>query len=236
LPSRPVPGSTEPGKFGRLFAEARPALLAGTHQLQFAPADNGPRWGISAVLRPDPRAARAIEQIAVTAAGVVGDGHWIAGAAASSHLTLRGGLERYRTSVPVGDPLVARYAAALRTAAGGIGPIRFAVTGLTLTPTSVMACAIPADAAADDLAAAFGAALTADGLQQAGSTPDIWYLNLVYFTGPVRDAADLIDWVAARRAAAVTDVLVTDIQITRWRYTGAGMRPVVLASVTPPPA
>jgi hypothetical protein len=129
LPSRPVPGTTEPGKFGRLFAEARPALLAGTHQLQFAPADNGPRWGISAVLRPDPRAARAIEQIAVTAAGVVGDGHWVAGAAASSHLTLRGGLERYRTSVPVGDPLVARYAAALRTAAGGIGPIRFAVTG-----------------------------------------------------------------------------------------------------------
>lgn len=84
MPSRPVPGTTEPGKFGRLFAEARLALLAGTHQLQSAPADNGPRWGISAVLRPDPRAARAIEQIAVTAAGVVGDGHWMAGAAASS--------------------------------------------------------------------------------------------------------------------------------------------------------
>jgi hypothetical protein len=56
----------------------------------------------------------------------------------------------------------------------------------------------------------------------------------VYFTGPVRDAADLIDWVAARRAAALADVLVTDIQIARWRYTGAGMLPVLLASATPP--
>jgi hypothetical protein len=34
-----------------------------------------------------------------------------------------------------------------------------------------------------------------------------------------------------RRAMAVTDVLVTDLQIARWRYTGSGMRPVVLASV-----
>ena len=236
MPSRPVPGTTGPGKFDRLFAEARLALLTGTHQVQSAPADNGPRWGISAVLRPDPLAARAIEQIAMTAASVVGANHWMAGAAASSHLTLRGGLERYRTSVPAGDPLVARYAAALQTAAGGTGPIRFAVTGLTLTPTSVMACAIPADAAADDLAAAFYAALSADGLQAAGYTPDIWYFNLVYFTGPVRDAADLIDWVAARRAAALADVLVTDLQIARWRYTGTGMRPVVLASATPPPA
>jgi hypothetical protein len=222
-------------RFDRLFADGQQALLAGTQQLQSAPVDNGPRWGIGAVLRPDPVAALAIEQIAVAAAAVVGRKHWMAGAASSSHLSLRAGLERYRTSVPVGDPLVARYAAALHAAARGIGPLRFAVTGLTLTPMSVMACAIPADTAADDLASAFGAALSAGGWQATGRTPDIWYFNLVYFTGPVRDAEDLIDWVAARRKTWVADVLVTDIQITRWRHTASGMLPVVLASAAPRP-
>lgn len=222
-----------PAKFDRLFAEARRALLSGTHQLQSAPADGGHRWGISAVLRPDPEAASVVERVALTAAAVVGEHHWLAGAVPRSHLTLRSDLEHYRATVPAGDPLVARYAAALRVAARGIGPIRFAVTGLTLTPTSVMACAIPADGAAGALASAFRAALQARGCDR-GRPPDIWYLNLVYFTGPVRDAQGLIDWVGARREMAVTDLLVTDLQIARWSYTGNGMRPVVLASVAPP--
>jgi hypothetical protein len=66
LPSVPAPRTTEPGKFGRLFADGRRAPLAGTH------------------------------------------------------LTLRAGLERYRSLVPVGDPLVARYAAARRSAASAL--------------------------------------------------------------------------------------------------------------------
>jgi hypothetical protein len=92
------------------------------------------------------------------------------------------------------------------------------------------ACAIPADAAAGNLAEAFRATLAAGGLPAAGATPAIWYLNLVYYTGPVRDAGALIDWVTARRHAMVTDILVTDIQIMRWRHTSTGMVPVILAS------
>jgi predicted RecB family endonuclease len=127
---------------------------------------------------------------------------------------------------------VARYAAALRAAVRGIGPIRFTITGLTLTPISVMARARPAGPAADDLADAFGAALGPDGRYR--DRPDIWYVNLAYFTGPVRDPQGLIDWIAARRERKVTDVLVTDIQIVRWCYTSTGMMPVVLASATRP--
>jgi hypothetical protein len=220
-------------RFDQLFAAGREALLAGTHQIESAPAENGPRWGIGAALRPDPRAAHVIEAIAEAAAAVAGGG-WLAGAARSSHLTFRAGLERYRAHVPGNDPLVARYAAALHQAARGSGTIRFAVTGLTLTPVSVMACAVPADAAADNLAEAFRATLAAGGLPAAGATPAIWYLNLVYYTGPVRDAGTLIDWVAARRHAMVTDILVTDIQIMRWRHTSTGMVPVILASAKPP--
>jgi hypothetical protein len=228
-------------KFDQLFAAGRQALLSGTHLVESAPVDGRPRWGIGAALRPDRRAAQAVEQVAVAAAAVVGEHHWLAGGVSSSHLTLRAGLERYRASVPAGDARVARYAAALRTAAASVGPVRFAVTGLTLTPISVMACAFPADTAADDLAAAFEMALRpecprgdgrrGDGRDQAGSPPEIWYLNLVYFTGPVRDAEELVGWVAARRATEIADALITDMQITRWQHTAAGMRPVVLASV-----
>jgi hypothetical protein len=179
---------TRPAKFDRLFAEAQAALVGGAHRAESVPVDGSPRWGIGAALRPDPAAAQVIEQIAVATATKVGDHRWIAGGVPSSHLTLRAGLERYRTNVPADDPLVTRYAAALRSAVSKARPIRFSVTGLTLTPVSVMASAIPAGTVADELAVAFGAALSAEGLPGAGSTPDIWYINLVYFTGPVRNA------------------------------------------------
>jgi hypothetical protein len=51
----------------------------------------------------------------------------------------------------------------------------------------VMACAAPADAAPDNLAQDLTAAFSAEGCGRAGRAPDIWYFNLVYFTGPVRD-------------------------------------------------
>jgi len=219
-------------KFGRLFAEGRGALLGGTHQVQSAPEDGDPRWGVSAILRPDPDAARAVERAALEAAAIAGPGHWLPGAVATSHLTVRGRLEPYRAVIPAGDPLVARYAAALGKAAGsGPPPIRFTLTGLTLTPISVMACATPAGPAADDLANAFAARLADAGLPDVGRDADIWYVNLVYFTGPVRNPGALVDWVAARRATPITDLRVTDIQLTRWRYEGNGMVPVPVISI-----
>jgi len=184
---------------------------------------------MGAVLRPDSQAALPIEQVARAAAAVVGANHWLAGAARSSHLTLRRRLEPCRRQVLPADPLVVRYAAALRSAAEATGPVRFTLTGLILTPISVMAAAVPADAAADDLAAAFGIALHAGGCRDAGAMPGLWYVNLAYFTGPVRDAEELIGWVEARRVMHVADVRVAGLQIVRWQYTATGMVPIVLA-------
>jgi hypothetical protein len=183
-------------------------------------------------MRPDPPAAQAIEQVARAAATVVGANHWLAGAARSSHLSLRRHLEQRRRPVPAGDRLVSRYAAALRTAAKSAGPVQFTITGLVLTPVSVMACAMPADAAADDLAATFDAALHAEGCDEAGSTPALWYVNLAYFTGPVRAPDDLAAWTEARRQMTVTEVRVTEVQVARWQHTTTGMMPVVLASAS----
>jgi hypothetical protein len=216
--------------FDRLFAEGRQALRTGTYRMESTPADGGPRWAVGAVLRPDSRAAQAIEQLAEAAAGVVGANHWLAGAARSSHLSLRRHLEPCRRPVSPADPLVIRYAAALRSAAKATGPARFSLIGLILTPISVMAAAVPADTAADDLAAAFDMALHAQGRRDAGSMPGLWYVNLAYFTGPVRDAEELIGWVEARRMMRVADVRVTGLQIVRWQRTSTGMVPIALAS------
>jgi hypothetical protein len=224
----------EDGKFGRLFAEGRAALLGGTHQVQSAPADGDPRWGISAILRPDPDAAETIERVALAAAAMVGPDHWLPGTAARSHLTVRAGLEPHRAVIPGGDPLVASYTAALAKAASSLRPIRFTISGLTLTPVSVMACAVPVDPAADALAEAFADLLASAGMPGIGRPADIWYVNLVYFTGPVRDAAALVDWVAARRTAVLMDLRVTEIQLTRWRYAGDGMVPVPILSIEVP--
>jgi hypothetical protein len=167
------------------------------------------------------------------AAAVVGANHWLAGAARSSHLSLRRHLEPRRRPIPAGDRLVARYAAALRAAAAkSTGPVRFAVTGLTLTPVSVMARAIPADAAADDLATIFDAALHAEGCHEAGSTPALWYVNLVYFTGPVHAADELAAWTEARQQMKVTDARATEMQIVQWQYSVTGMMPIALASAS----
>jgi hypothetical protein len=219
------------GKFGRLFAEGRAALLGGTHQVQFAPADGDPRWGASVILRPDPDAAQAIERVALDAAAIVGPDHWLPGAVATSHLTVRARLEAYRAVIPAGDLLVARYATALSKAAGDPPPVRFTLTGLTLTPVSVMACAAPAGPEADELADAFADQLGTVGLPDIGRPADIWYVNLVYFTGPVRDAVALVDWVAARRTAAITELRVNEIQLARWHYASKGMVPVPMASI-----
>ncbi len=183
-------------------------------------------------MRPDPAARDILDRITHLAAAAAGGVHWTTGAAVSSHLTLRS-LEPFRSHVPVDDPLVERYAVALRSAAAGIGPIRFAVTGLTLTSHSVMACAFPTDSAADDLAAAYADALGSDGWHEGEFTRDVWYLNLVHFAEPIVRPAELVAFVADRRTAELADLLVAEVQITQWCHNGSGMRPITHASVTP---
>lgn len=232
MPPMPPPRTTDQSAFDRLFAEGRRALSEGTHRYQKPPVDGSPRWGISALMRPDTASAAALDLITHQAAATVAGSHWTTGASTSSHLTLRS-LESFRETVPPGDPKVARYAAALRTAMEGIGPIRFTVTGLTLTAHSVMACAIPANTAADDLATAYGEALGADGWHEREFNRDLWYLNLIHFAEPVQRPAELISYVDARRTTDLADILVTEVQIAQWRHSLTGMLPVAHASVAP---
>jgi hypothetical protein len=145
---------------------------------------------------------------------------------------LRRHLEPRRRWIPAGDPLVARYAAALRAAAKSTGPVRFAITGLILTPVSVMARAIPADAAADDLAARFDAALLAEECHETGSTP--FCGTSTWCTSPARSTPRMTCRLTeTRQHMKVTDVRITEMQIVRWQYTTTGITPVALASASP---
>lgn len=235
-PPSSIPRRDNHETFDQLFAEGAAAVLAGEHRIEVPPEGGGRRYGVSAVLRPDPGSAAALEVVAREAAAVAGDGHWLTGAVRSSHLTMRA-LEWPRDEqVPSGDPCVARYVAALRTAVRDVGPLAFTVTGLTLTTVSVMACALPVDDAPDRLSAAYAEALGPDAWleRDLGFHRSIWHLNVLHFAAPVQHPRALVDWVADRRTCTPIPVRVAEIEIAAWRFVGDGMTPVRLAAVPAP--
>jgi len=227
--SEPLPRRTSRATFDQLFAEGAQALADGSYGIQEVPTEGDRRWGVSALLRPNSRAAASLETLAREAAAVAGDGHWLTGAVGNSHLTMRA-LEYPRDDVGDDDPCVARYADALRAAAVGVRPLTFEVTGLTLTRLSVMACALPLDEAADRLSAAYAQALGPDAWLEKEFHREIWYLNLVHFAAAVRDPQRLIGWVAERRRVSPIRLHVTEVEIAAWRFTGTGMTPRRLAA------
>ena len=213
--------------FTRLFTLGRAALLTGAHQRETRPVDGDARYGLSIVLRSDPAAAARLAQIGAEAAALAGPGHWPSGDADLVHFTVRS-LERHRENVADDDPAAARYAAALAKAAGA--PIRLRLTGLTMTPVSVMACAWPCDDAADDFAATLEVALGPDGSYETGER-DIWYANVLHFAGPVADPAGLIDWVTQRRELDLGEVTMEAAELCQWVPGPRRPAPRVLASV-----
>lgn len=114
----------------------------------------------------------------------------------------------------------------------GIGPLTFRVVGLTLTPGSVMACAVPSGGGADELADAYGKALGADGWHENEFTREFWYLNLVHFADAIRTPDRLINWVADRRGQAITTVVVDEVQLAQWRFSGNRMLPRSVAAAS----
>jgi hypothetical protein len=219
-------------RFDRLFARGRDAVLGGRHDREAPPVDGSARFGVSVVLGVDPSLADRLDVLTRQAVEMAGGSHWPTGSTVSAHFTVRS-LEAHRTPIAPDDAAIARYGIALRKAAGTIsGPIRFAITGLTLTPTSVMACALPLDSAADDLAAALAGALGEDGWHEASFNRDIWYVNLVHFVGPIPDPVALVDWVSQRRQLDVGVTTAPTVELMRWEFNGAQVVPVRLVTLS----
>jgi hypothetical protein len=219
--------------FDRLYSRAVPLLLRG-EQLREEPPVEGGRWPVSVVLPPDPAAAARLDGITQEVGELAGAGHWRTGALGFAHVTVRA-LEYHRHHVDESDDAVDRYVRAVRAAARRCSPVRLRLTGLTLAPGSVMACALAADDRADRFRAVLAEELGPDGwMEDQLPARDIWYLNLLHFTGDVRTPDALIAWVSERRDLDLGPVLLDSVSVVRFQLSLAptpGMRPVVLADI-----
>ena len=215
--------------FDRLFAEGSRAVLAGDNVVDAPPRLPGERWGPSVCLRPDARAVTVLESLTAEAMQYAGQGHWPTGAARSSHFTVRV-LDRYRGDRTRLDQTIVRQADAMRRAASASGPVRLRITGLTLTRASVMASAEPVGPSAKTFAGALDEELGEDGWYESDFDRSIWYANLVHFTGPVAEPAELVAWVASRREVDPVEV-ETETELLHWAFDGQQMLPVVLAGL-----
>jgi hypothetical protein len=208
----------ETTKFDHLFTTAAPRIAAGTHQRDELPREGG-RWPLSVVLRPAPdsRLAHTLDAVTQEAADLAGPGHWQTGQLGSAHLTVRA-LEPRREHLPADDPVAARYLSALdRATVRAQWPIGFRVTGLTLTAGTVMACAEPLDGAADTFSDHVTRELGPDAWYET-ERRDIWYLNLLHFTGDIAAPDALIEWVAGRRSSPLGTVQVEVPELVRSEY------------------
>ncbi|TCC53752.1 hypothetical protein E0H75_08750 [Kribbella capetownensis] len=218
-------------KFDDLFTTAAPLIARGDHQRDEPPREGG-RWPVSVVLRPptDSDLAQRLDAVTTEAAELAGPGHWQTGQLGSAHLTVRA-LEGYRATIAPDDPAIERYLAAVRRATAGL--TRFRVTGLTLTPGSVMACAIPLDGAADAFLDRFATELGPDDwFERPHCRRDIWYLNLLHFTSEIPNPLKLIDWVAERRTTTIGEIEIAAPELVHFCLQDgdrAHMRPIVRA-------
>lgn len=169
-----------------------------------------------------PAGTAFLDDLTAEAAELAGPGHWQTGQLGSAHFTVRA-LEGYRAEVPPDDPAVPRYLSAMQRA--GSGPFRMRVTGLTLTAGSVMASAEAVDSAADEFMDRLNEELGPDGwYERPHGRRDIWYSNLLHFTGDIPEPTKLIEWVAERRTLELDELVVPAAQLVRFRLAG-GDRP-----------
>lgn len=209
----------------------RRALLAHEEVWEVPPDPSSPRWGVSLVLRPDDAAAARLATVASQLSHVAGPGHWPTGRLGSAHLTVRV-LEPYRDPVPLDDPLVRRYGAALSRAGDRSCSPQFAMTGLLTALGGVLAAAEPHNEPAARLRALVADELGDDGRYEDDSyRGDAWWSTLLHFTKPLADGAALVAWVEDRRALDLGLFQARSLDLVRYEYDGGVTTPVVLASV-----
>lgn len=213
-----IANSSYAAAFHRLFEQGRAAVLSGTNHRDTPPVDGG-RWGLSVVLVPDSHAMTRLAAITTEAVSIAGGPHWPTGAPDAVHFTVRA-IQVHRSVVPRDDPLEVRCAAALRRAAAPARPVQLRLDGLTLTPSGVIACALPVDNAADTFADRLSDELGEDGWFEAGHRRDIWYATLLHFTAEVRDPHSLVDWVAARRHMDLGAAEADEAHLLRFHLNG----------------
>jgi hypothetical protein len=203
--------------FERLFDEAVPRLLDGTHYRDEPPLDGG-RWPVSVVCLPDSRVRAHLSGLLDEARVHTGPGHFETGREDASHFTVRA-LEPYREAARASDTVTAEWIAALDTVARETAPIRLRLSGVTLSNSCIMARALPVDDAPWQLMRRLRAVLgPLAWFEDQWQERDIWYASVLHFAAPLLDASGLIDWARSRQDVPAFDVVLDTLSLVRARY------------------
>lgn len=184
-------------RFDALLETAAPLIAAGTHRRDVIPQEGG-RWPISLVVDQPPELTRALRPLTDAARDLVGPDHFLTGRPQAAHITLRA-LEPRCDATRPDDPFVRRCAAALERAVRHTPPPTFTLTGVTLTPISVMVQLESVDgwslmqAVEDELGD------DASYERDLGMTRDVFYTNVIHFADDIADPDGLLSWVQAHR-------------------------------------
>ena len=203
--------------FDRLFGEAVPELLGGTHRRDEPPVDGG-RWPVSVVCLPDAQVRPFLADLMREALVYAGPGHFETGSEDASHFTVRA-LEPYREAASPDDAITEQWIAALNEVARDTPPIRLRLTGVTLSPSGVMVQAVPIGNAAWELMRRLRAALgPLAWFEDQWQERDIWYASILHFAAPVADAPGLIAWAKERRELTPFEIELDTLSLIRSRY------------------
>ena len=108
------------------------------------------------------------------------------------------------------------------------------LVGLTLTPSSVMVCAVPVGKSADRFMDLLRDELGDDAWREAGFDGDIWYATVLHFAADIAHPAEMVEWVEQRRGLDLGHTTTDVAELVRFRYEdgpdGRVMRPEVLAA------
>ncbi|MGZ4609441.1 MAG: hypothetical protein ACXV2H_04190 [Actinomycetes bacterium] len=214
-----------------IHERGRAALLAGETQYDVPPGPHSPRWGISAILRPDPAAESQLADLATEASALAGPHQWQTGSAGASHLTLSA-FEPYREGVQDDDPVLLTYARALDRVAAGSGPLGWRLGGVALADRGVLVLATPLDDRPDAFRAAVLAELGAHGRGDHAYRRSVWWATALHFAGPVARPRALLDWAEARREQDLGTFTASAVELVRYEHrldiVGARTVPVTL--------
>ncbi|MGH8878564.1 MAG: 2'-5' RNA ligase family protein [Stackebrandtia sp.] len=210
------------------YEVSRAALLAGKMTLETPPYDGGPRYGISAVLRPASAITEELECVRREIAEFTGPGQWWL-EARSIHVTLRS-LEPHSTRSFDSDARFAAYVAALDEAVSGFPPVELELRGFGPHPGGVVLYGHCGRGVLPGLRERYVDALDARGVvhHEANFVRDLWYCSLVQFASPVRDVTALLAWGEANRDRLVGTAVHYEVDIMRWRYRDGTMKAELL--------
>lgn len=172
--------------------------------------------------RPPTATAAVLESWMRRALAFAGPHHYLTGLAGSAHVTVRA-LEPRRESRTPSDPVAICWRQALAQVAATTPPLRFELTGVTLTPGTVMAQLEPVDESPWVFMRTLAKALGALAWYEAQwPERDIWYVNLVHFAAPIADPEGLLAWVAENRDIPPLEVVIPTVELVAFELAADG--------------